>query len=69
MSKRKHPGQGRKNCSLQLDEVHVRGLRTIMGWMLADPARDSVKVGHQTAVKYAIEHTLAHPPAHVRGRG
>lgn len=62
-----YPGAGRRNCSLQLEANDVRGLRTIMGWMLTDPEHEQSKVGHQSAVKYAIAHTLKHPPAHVRG--
>ena len=62
-----NPGSGRKNVSLMLHDDEVRGLRKIMAWMLSDPAEKKTKIGHQSAVRYAIAHTLAHPPEHAKG--
>lgn len=67
--KTKHPGAGRTNLSLQLPPEEAKtirqGLRKIMGWMLSDPEMTESKIGHQSAVKYAIAHTLKNPPKHV----
>ncbi len=56
----------RTHLSLALPPAEVAALKTIMGWMLQDPAQTDARPCFQTAVRYALQHTLANPPAHVR---
>lgn len=58
----------RTHLSLSLPEHEVTALKTVMGWMLTDPAQADARPCYQTAIRYALNHTLAHPPAHVRPR-
>lgn len=73
MSKRaaapiEHPGAGRKHVQLQLGPEHVQGLRLIMAMMLEDPAQGQTRIGLQSAVIYAIEHTVRNPPRLTGGK-
>lgn len=62
----------RKHISLALRPDQVEGLERIMAWAEQDPhfrALATREVGLQTAVLYAVAHTLRHPPEHINGRG
>ena len=56
----------RTHMSLALPPEEVAALKKIMGWMLNDPAQTDARPCFQTAVRYALSHTIANPPAHVR---
>lgn len=69
-SKRRSP-KPRRHISLALRPDQVAGLETIQGWAEQDPhfsALASREVGLQTAVLYAVAHTLKNPPGHVGGK-
>jgi hypothetical protein len=59
----------RKHLSLALPPTEVAQLKMIMGWMLTDPEQEDARPCFQTAVRYALAHTVANPPAHVRAGG
>lgn len=60
-----------KMLHLRLNKEMRDDLDIIVGWMEHDQAvsRLRVKLGHTSAIRYAIGHALANPPAHVGAKG
>jgi hypothetical protein len=56
---------------LRLTPEDQRSLKTILGWMLYDPAlHDSrERPSYSSAVRYAMRRCLANPPKHVEAAG
>jgi len=52
---------------LRLTPEDQRHIKAVLGFMLNDPAAD-VRVSYAGAIRYALDHCVRQPPAHVKGR-